>query len=50
MEECDLIFEIHHGGRFKNLNGLIYVGGDISIHGVRDMIGTVCLLLRLRVF
>ena len=33
MEEGDLIFEIHHGGRFKNLNGLIYVGGDISIHG-----------------
>ncbi|KAL0003830.1 hypothetical protein SO802_011391 [Lithocarpus litseifolius] len=32
MEEGDLIFEIHHGGRFKNLNGLIYVGGDISIH------------------
>uniref|UniRef100_A0A7N2MBF2 Protein DETOXIFICATION n=1 Tax=Quercus lobata TaxID=97700 RepID=A0A7N2MBF2_QUELO len=33
MEEGDLIFEIHHGGRFKNLNGLIYVCGDISIHG-----------------
>nr|POE95972.1 hypothetical protein CFP56_47065 [Quercus suber] len=33
MEEGDLIFEIHHGGGFKNLNGLIYVGGDISIHG-----------------
>ena len=33
MEEGDLSFEIHHGGRFKNLNGLTYVGGDISIHG-----------------
>nr|POF18189.1 hypothetical protein CFP56_50724 [Quercus suber] len=33
MEEGDLIFEIHHGGGFQNLNGLIYVGGDISIHG-----------------
>ena len=33
IEEGDLIFKIHHGGRFKNLNGLIYVGGDISIHG-----------------
>ena len=33
MEEGDLIFEIHHGRRFKNLNGLIYVGGDISIRG-----------------
>ena len=33
MEVGDLIFEIHHGGRFKNLNGLTYVGGDISIHG-----------------
>ena len=32
MEEGDLIFEIHEG-RFKNLNGLIYFGGDISIHG-----------------
>ena len=33
MEEGDLIFEIHQEGRFKNLNGLIYVGGDIPIHG-----------------
>ena len=49
MEEGDLIFEIHHGGRFKNMNGLIYVVGDISIHG-GGYDRTVCLLLRLRVF
>ncbi len=26
------IFEIHFGGRFKNLNGLVYVNGDITVH------------------
>jgi hypothetical protein len=26
------IFEIHFGGRFKNLYGLIYVNGDITVH------------------
>uniref|UniRef100_A0A2N9IN90 Transposase MuDR plant domain-containing protein n=1 Tax=Fagus sylvatica TaxID=28930 RepID=A0A2N9IN90_FAGSY len=26
------IFEIHFGGRFKNLNGLVYVNGDVTAH------------------
>ena len=26
------IFEIHFGGRFKNLNGLVYVNGDVTVH------------------
>jgi hypothetical protein len=26
------IFEIHFGGRFKNLNGLVYVNCDVTAH------------------
>ena len=26
------IFEIHFGGRFKNLNDLVYVNGDVTAH------------------
>ena len=26
------IFEIHFGGRFKNLNGLVYVNSDVTAH------------------
>ena len=33
MDNDDIfIFEIHFGGRFKNLNGLIYVNSDITVH------------------
>uniref|UniRef100_A0A2N9HPZ0 Uncharacterized protein n=1 Tax=Fagus sylvatica TaxID=28930 RepID=A0A2N9HPZ0_FAGSY len=33
MDDDDIfIFEIHFGGRFKNLNGLVYVNGDVTVH------------------
>uniref|UniRef100_A0A2N9EU15 CCHC-type domain-containing protein n=1 Tax=Fagus sylvatica TaxID=28930 RepID=A0A2N9EU15_FAGSY len=33
MDDDDFfIFEIHFGGRFKNLNGLVYVNGDVTAH------------------
>ena len=33
LDDDDIfIFEIHFGGRFKNLNGLVYVNGDITVH------------------
>ena len=34
MDDDDdfFIFEIHFGGRFKNLNGLVYVNGDVIVH------------------
>jgi hypothetical protein len=33
MDDDDFfIFEIHFGGRFKDLNGLVYVNGDVTAH------------------
>ena len=32
MDDDIFIFEIHFGGRFKNINGLVYVEVDISVH------------------
>ena len=33
MDDNDIfIFEIYFEGRFKNLNGLVYVNGDITMH------------------
>ena len=32
MDDDILIIEIHFRGRFKNINGLIYVDGDIIVH------------------
>ena len=33
MDDDDIfIFEIHFGAKFKNLNGLVYVNGDITMH------------------
>jgi hypothetical protein len=32
MDDDIFIFEIHFGGRFKNINGLVYVDVDISVH------------------
>ena len=31
MDDDIFIFEIHFGGRFKNINGLVYVDVDISV-------------------
>jgi hypothetical protein len=31
MDDDDFfLFEIHFGGRFKNLNGLVYVNSDVT--------------------
>ena len=33
MDDNDIfIFEIYFEGRFKNLNGLVYVNGDVTAH------------------
>ena len=33
MDDDDIfIFEIHFGRRFKNLNGLVYVNGDVTAY------------------
>ena len=33
MDDNDIfIFEIHFGRKFKNLYGLVYVNGDITVH------------------